>query len=111
MTALFDQVSAAGVRSTVYRDQDHKTPLIRTAQDCTPILEQNKREAIDWQPAFQRNAIGARKIASIPFVVWQQLQRRGIVKGAKIIDEPRFLQFLCERDHRLLRTDNGARLR
>jgi hypothetical protein len=107
---LYDQVGRYGVRSSVLVDEGGR-PLIRHSQDTTAILEANKREAIDWQPTFQQNAIRARKVASIPFVVWQQLQARGIVKGVRIVDEPKFLAFLSDRDHRLLRTDNGGRLR
>lgn len=107
---LFDQVSRAGLRSTVLVDEGGR-PLIRHSQDTSAILDQNKREAIDWQPMFQRNAIGARKVASIPFVVMQQLKAAGIVNAAlQVVDEQRFLQFLSDRDARQLRTDNGARL-
>lgn len=109
MTVLFDQVGRMGVRSTVLVDETGR-PLIRTAQACAPILEQNKREANAYEPRMQRNPIRARKVASIPFVVWAQLEQIGIVKGTRVIDEPAFLAFLSDRDLRALRTDNGRRL-
>jgi len=106
---LYDQVGRHGMRSTVLLDEGGR-PLIRSSQNVAGILEQNKREAIDWQPTFQRNAIRARKVASLPFVVWQQLQAAGVVKGTRVVDEKAFLQFLSDRDVRSLRTDNGGRL-
>jgi hypothetical protein len=106
---LFDQVGRSGMRSTVLLDETGR-PLIRSSQPVAAILEQNKREANAWQPEFQRNAIRARKVASIPFVVYKQLEAAGIVKGTRILDEKAFLAFLSDRDHRLLRTDNGGRL-
>lgn len=107
---LFDQVGRTGVRSTVLLDEGGR-PLIRSSQDCAPILDQNRREANDWQPHYQRNPIGARKIASIPFVVWQQLQQCGVVKGTRVVDEPAFLALLSDPDLRALRCDNGRRLK
>jgi hypothetical protein len=106
----FDQVSRYGVRSSLFNDADHRTPIIRTEQNCAPILDQNRREANAWQPSYQRNPIGARKIASIPFVVWAQLEKVGIVKGTRVLDERAFLAFLSDPDLRALRTDNGRRL-
>jgi hypothetical protein len=111
VTVLFDQVGRSGVHSTVYTDADHKTPIIRGHQDCAPILEQNRREANGFERRFQRNPIGARKIASIPFVVWQQLEQIGVVKGTRVLDEQAFLALLSDPDLRALRCDNGARLR
>ena len=109
---IFDQISAIGVRSTVTLDPSvHRRPIIGTAQDCAPILEQNRREANAWERAHQNNPIRARKVASIPFVVWQQLQQLGIVKGFRVLDEPAFLALLSDPDLRGLRCDNGARLK
>ena len=72
---IFDQVNRLGVRSTVTLDPDHKMPIIGMQQDCMPIIEQNKREANEWQPSFQRNALGLRKIATIPLVVLEQMRQ------------------------------------
>lgn len=115
---LFDEVSQAGVHSTVFTDPDWRVPIIRTKQDCAPILEANKQQQRDYQPRAQHNQIGLRKIASIPFVVWQQLAAIGVVTGSplegkgglRIVDEKAFLALLSDPDLRWLRTDNGARL-
>jgi hypothetical protein len=107
---VFDQVNRMGVRSTVTLDPDHKRPLIGMAQDCAPILEQNRREQNEWQRAHQNNPIRARKIASIPWVVWQQFQQIGVVEGMRVVDEAGFLALLSDPDLRALRCDNGGRL-
>jgi hypothetical protein len=106
---LFDQVGRAGVRSTVLLDELGR-PLIRSSQPCTEILAQNRREANAYEPSHQANPIRARKIASIPFVVWQQLQQIGVVKGTRVVDERAFLALLSDPDLRALRCDNGRRL-
>lgn len=107
---LFDQVARSGVHTTVRTDPDHRTPIIRSTQDCTTIVDDNRREANAWERPMQRNAMGLRKVASIPFVVWQQLEQIGIVKGAKVLDEKALLALLSDPDLRGLRCDNGARL-
>jgi hypothetical protein len=108
---LLDQVNRGGLRSTLFTDPDHKTPIIRTYQDCTAILEENRRlqRAYDAR-AQHRNAIGARRVASIPLVVWAQLERIGIVKGTRILDEQALFKLLSDPELRGLRTDNGKPL-
>lgn len=110
MTVLFDQVARNGVHSSVYTDADHRTPIIRASQNCAAIVADNRRAAAAYQREMDRNKLGLRKIASIPFVVWKQLEQIGIVKGAKVIDEKAFLALLSDPDLRGLRCDNGARL-
>jgi hypothetical protein len=115
---LLDDVSWAGVRSTLFTDPDWRCPIIRTQQDCAPIVEANKQQQRDYNPRAQHNAMGLRKVASIPPVVWQQLAAIGIVSGSpldgkgglQVLDEKAFLALLSDPDFRWLRTDNGARL-
>lgn len=110
MTVLYHHASTGGVQTTVYTDPDHRTPILRHQQDTRPILEDNKRWANAYERAWQDNPIRARRVASIPFVVWQQLERMGVVSGMRVIDERRFLRLLSDPELRFLRTDNGGRL-
>jgi hypothetical protein len=107
-----DEMNHLGVRSTLLSDADWgPNAVIRREQDCRAILEQNRREANAFQPEMQRNAIGARKIASIPLVLMDWFKRWGIVdKRGRVVDERAFLRALSDPELRYLRTDNGRRL-
>jgi hypothetical protein len=107
-----DEMNHLGVRSTLLSDADWgPNAVIRREQDCRDILAQNRREANAFQPAMQRNAMGARKIASIPLVLMDWFKRWGIVdKRGRVVDERAFLRALSDPDLRYLRTDNGRRL-
>lgn len=106
-----DEVNHIGVRSTVLSDADWPTAVIRRSQDCRPILEANRRERNEFAPRSQHNAIGARKIASIPVVLLDYFKAWGIVdKRGRVIDERAFLRALSDPDLAALRTDNGRRL-
>lgn len=103
------------MRSTLIRDSDYRSPIIRTYQDVTPILEANRQDQINYEPRFQANPMRLRRVASIPFVVMAALRRMGIVArgpdGALCIrDHKAFMRFLSDPDNRALRTDSGKRL-
>lgn len=86
--------------------------LIQTAQDTAPILAGNMRARGFYEPAAVRATPGRfRWVARIPAVVVLALNRRGIMRGAEVLDEKAFLRFLDDSEHRHLRTDNGRRLR
>jgi hypothetical protein len=107
-----DEMNHLGVRSTLLSDADWgPNAVIRREQDCRAILEQNRREANAYEARFQRNAIGARKIASIPIVLMDWFKRWGIVdKRGRVVDERAFLRALSDPELRHLRTDNGRPL-
>lgn len=108
---FFDEVTRAGVRSRVLLDQDRGL-VVRTDQDTAAILEANQADALAYDVRHERRSGGYRKVASIPFVVWQQLARLGIVqlRPLRVLDEKAFLAVLSDPALRKLRTDNGRRL-
>lgn len=108
---FFDETTRAGVRSRVLLDTDRGL-IVRTDQDTSAIIEANKADALAYDPRHERRSGGYRKVARIPFVVWQQLARTGIVqlRPLRVLDEKAFLAFLSDPDLRSLRTDNGRRL-
>lgn len=103
------------MRSTLIRDTDYRTPIIRTYQDVTPIIEANKHDQLAYESRFQNNPMRLRRVASIPFVVMQYLTRIGIIErgrgGYRVRDQKAFMRFLSDPDNRHLRTDNGRRLK
>jgi hypothetical protein len=109
---LLDETSpATGIRTEIARDPETGVPIIRRSQDVAGVLDQNAREAADFDAArVARNPGGFRHVARIPMVVFAQLRAAGIVEGMQVVDEKRFLQFLSDPDVRKLRTDNGGRL-
>ena len=79
--------------------------VIETKQDITGILESNKAQfnAIDEKAKWGEWT----KVASIPNVVVDELNKQGIMRGYAVLDEKRFRIFLNDPDNRFFRTRPG----
>ena len=79
--------------------------VIETKQDITGILESNKAQfnAIDEKAKWGEWT----KVASIPNVVVDELNKQGIMRGYAVLDEKRFRAFLNNPDNRFFRTRPG----
>lgn len=79
--------------------------FIETKQDITGIIESNKNQfnAIDEKAKWGEWA----KIASLPNVVVDDLNKQGIMRGYAVLDEKRFRAFLNNPDNRFFRTRPG----
>lgn len=114
MTAIrYEEIGRLGVSSALIQEAGERGLLLRHRQDVTPILESNRQEQSNYNPRWQHaNRAGIRKVASIPFVVWQKFAEWGIVSlhPFKVLDERRLLRILSDPEMRWLRTDNAARL-
>ena len=79
--------------------------FIETKQDISAILESNKAQfnAIDERAKWGEWT----KIASLPNVVIDDLNRQGIMRGFAVVDEKRFRTFLNNPDNRFFRTRPG----
>jgi hypothetical protein len=79
--------------------------VIETKQDITGILESNKAQfnAIDEKSKWGEWT----KVASIPNVVVDELNKQGIMRGFAVLDEKRFRIFLNDPDNRFFRTRPG----
>jgi hypothetical protein len=79
--------------------------VIETKQDITGILESNKAQfnAIDERAKWGEWT----KIASLPNVVIDDLNKQGIMRGFAVLDEKRFRSFLNNPDNRFFRTRPG----
>jgi hypothetical protein len=91
-------------KETNFHDIDGKH-FIETSQDISQIIEANKAEfnAIDEKAKWGEFA----KVASLPNVVIDDLNAKGIMRGFAVIDEKRFRDFLNHPDNRFCRTRPG----
>jgi hypothetical protein len=83
-------------------DGETGLPLIVHTQDTKPIIEHCKRLASNFQGTNREDIT---HVASIPLVVYRQLEALGITKDRKAFD-----RWLDERDNRVFRTDDARRL-
>jgi hypothetical protein len=87
-----------------FHDVDGKY-FIENSQDISGIIESNKAQfnAIDEKAKWGEWT----KIASIPNVVIDELNKQGIMRGFAVLDEKRFRLFLNDPDNRFFRTRPG----
>mgnify|MGYP003152823395 FL=1 len=90
----------------------HKTDeggvIIEDIQDCSAIVEQNKKEYNSYdENARWSDELFGNKIASIPLTVIDSLNKKGILRGFKVLDEKAFKAFLNDPDNRFFRTRTG----
>jgi len=79
--------------------------IIETRQNVTPFLEQNKAS---YAQIDERARWGEfTKIASIPFAVIQELNKKGILKGFHIVDQKAMKAWVNDPDNRFFRTRPG----
>ena len=82
--------------------------VIETKQDCSDIVEQNKKEFNSFdERARWGNDIFSNKVASIPLTAIDDLQRKGIMRGFAVVDQKKFTQWLNHPDQRFFRTRPG----
>lgn len=98
------QISSSNGKNTNFHDLDGKF-LIETSQDISGIIESNKAQfnAIDEKAKWGEWT----KVASIPNVVVDELNRQGVMRGYAVLDEKRFRMFLNDPDNRFFRTRPG----
>jgi hypothetical protein len=80
--------------------------VIRQQEDLTPYLEANKAEFNQASSTWSDDPLG-NKIASIPNIVIDQLNKDGIMRGFAVIDQRRFFNWLNDPDNRFFRTKPG----
>ena len=80
--------------------------VIRQQEDLTPYIEANK-EAYNSADSKWSNKLFGNRIASIPNIVIDQLNKDGIMQGFQVIDQKRFFNWLNDPDNRFFRTKPG----
>lgn len=79
--------------------------IIRTSQDVTDIVEQNKAQ---YNAGSVHDKWGdLTKVASLPFTIIDTLNRKGIMRGFAVINEKEFRAFLNDPENRFFRTRPG----
>jgi hypothetical protein len=86
--------------------------IIEQKQDISAILEHNKalyNQSLDRKGWDGNNAISPNnKVASIPLVVFAELEKQGITRGFQVLDMDRFRAFLNNPDNQVFRTRMGT---
>lgn len=99
-----------GVSNTSFIDDGDKL-IISQSQNISGIIESNKKEyaeSVSNKGWDGENVLGAKnKVASIPLVVFQELEKQGITRGFQVIDMDRFKAWLNNPDNQVFRTRQG----
>lgn len=95
--------SADGERYTVAHDTDNGI-ILETKQDVTDIVENAKRKFNESDGRFTGFAT---HVASLPLTVIDDLNRKGVMQGFKVLDDKAFRAFLNHPDNRFFRTHPG----
>lgn len=99
-----------GISSTTFADEDDKL-IIAQSQNIGALIEHNKAlyaQSMTNKGWDGNNAISSKnKVASIPLVVFAELEKQGITKGFNVIDTDRFKAFLNNPDNQVFRTRMG----
>jgi hypothetical protein len=88
---------------TVAHDTDDGV-ILETRQDVSHIIEANKRKFNESDGSFKSFAT---HVATLPLTVMDDLNRKGVLRGFKVIDEKAFKAFLNHPDNRFFRTHPG----
>lgn len=96
-----------GITDTSFVDNGDELVIVKS-QNISAILEMNKREyaAQDERKNWGDDAF-SNKVASIPLVVFSDLEKLGITRGFAVIDKKRFHAWLNDPDNRAFRTRAG----
>lgn len=96
-----------GIKSTSFVDNGSELIIAKT-QDISAIVESNKAEYAQSlsNKGWSDDAFG-NKVASIPFTVFEDLEKLGITRGFTVIDMPRFKAWLNNPDNQVFRTRQG----
>jgi hypothetical protein len=99
-----------GITSTSFVDNGDDLVIAQT-QDVSAIIENNKasyNQSLSSKGWNGNNAIAhENKVASIPLVVFQELEKQGITRGFTVLDTDRFKAWLNNPDNQVFRTRIG----
>jgi hypothetical protein len=90
-------------RVTVAHETDDGV-ILETKQDVSDIIEANKRQFNDSDGKFEDVLT---HIARLPLTVIDELNRKRVMQGFKVVDQKAFNAFLNHPDNRFFRTHPG----
>lgn len=100
-----------GITSTSFVDNGDDL-VIAQSQNIDAIIEHNKQsynQSLSRKGWNGNNAIAPEnKVASIPLVVFQELEKQGITRGFTVLDNDRFKAWLNNPDNQVFRTRMGT---
>lgn len=96
-----------GVDTTEFEDSGDKL-IVKKSQDIGAIIEANKADynETDAKTKWSDGQLSNR-VARIPLVVFQDLEKQGITRGFTVIDMKRFKEWLNNPDNQVFRTRAG----
>ena len=107
---MTDKIINNGLTQTSFADNGDQL-IIKQSQDITGIIEANKKEyaqSMNNKGWDGNNAFAAsNKVASIPLVVFAELEKQGITRGFQVLDMDRFKAWLNNPDNQVFRTRQG----
>lgn len=96
------------VKTKFKYDHSEDKVVLQNVQDVGPLLELNKKELTgDSMYGTGDNAVGMRKVASIPLVVIEKWKRELGVDIMNKNDWPKIKQLLNDPENRFFRTREG----
>lgn len=100
-----------GTSTTSFIDNGDQL-IVEQKQDISAIIEHNKalyNQSMDRKGWDGNNAFAPQnKVASIPLVVFAELEKQGITRGFQVLDMDRFKAFLNNPDNQVFRTRMGT---
>ena len=100
MGRLFSNDPITRSKEVFHYDKQDDTFVIDHVQDTTAVLDANKAEANQRGGRYGDGLV--HKVASIPLVVWQDLERRGIAGDDKALK-----RWLDDPENRFFKTRHG----
>lgn len=96
-----------GVTTTEFEDNGDQL-IVKQSQNIGAILEANKADynETDAKAKWGEGQLSNR-VARIPLVVFQDLEKQGITRGFTVIDMNRFKAWLNNPDNQVFRTRAG----
>ena len=96
-----------GVDTTEFEDHGDQL-IVKKSQNIGAIIEANKA---DYNETDAKTKWGegqlSNRVARIPLVVFQDLEKQGITRGFTVIDMKRFKEWLNNPDNQVFRTRAG----
>jgi hypothetical protein len=102
MPLIYEHYDPVTQRATEVDAGDPGELVFVHSQNTRPIVESAKRIASSFDPHVRRDTV---HVARIPMVIWTQLQKLGITKDPRLLND-----WLNGRDQRAFRCDDGSTL-
>lgn len=83
MARHFDTDPLVGSREVFHYDESSDQAIIETVADVAPVIEEV--DGVRQQDPGNWRGSGMHRVASIPLVIWLELEREGIARDDKLL--------------------------